>query len=233
MSRAGWSGGKLSAPKLCQSVSTSGPSAMVKPIPTNTSSSGLHGLRDEVEVSGTAGGRDLGQVEPLGLRAARAGAACSSSTRLADRAASSESRTRLMAPPTSRRPSWSRPPSLALNEESGDFLPSSSWSSARRSSSVDGSRDAGHGVGLDGVDLGAHGEGDAPRSGGGLANRFGRTGGPSLAQRLEAQHGARHGDVERLRAARHRDAHRVVDEGRARRRAARGPRCRGRGPPAP
>src|SRR5918993_342545 len=39
MSRAGWPGGKLSAPKLFQSVSTSGPSATVKPMPTKTSSS--------------------------------------------------------------------------------------------------------------------------------------------------------------------------------------------------
>ena len=37
-SRAGWSGGMLSASKLYQSVSTSGPSATVKPRPTKTSS---------------------------------------------------------------------------------------------------------------------------------------------------------------------------------------------------
>ena len=64
-------------------------------------------------------------------------AACSSSARFAASAASSASRTRLIAPPTSRRPSWSRPPSLLLKDDRGDFLPSSSWSSARSSSRVD------------------------------------------------------------------------------------------------
>ena len=39
MLRAGWAAGMLSASKLYQSVSTSGPSATVKPMPTKTSSS--------------------------------------------------------------------------------------------------------------------------------------------------------------------------------------------------
>ena len=39
MSRAGGRAGKLRAPKLCQSVSTSGPRPPVKPMPTKTSSS--------------------------------------------------------------------------------------------------------------------------------------------------------------------------------------------------
>ena len=39
MPRAGWAGGMLSASKLYQSVSASGPSATSNPIPTKTSSS--------------------------------------------------------------------------------------------------------------------------------------------------------------------------------------------------
>ena len=51
MSRAGCPGGKLSAPKLCQSVSTSGPSATVKPEPDEDVLEVLDGLGDEVEVA--------------------------------------------------------------------------------------------------------------------------------------------------------------------------------------
>ena len=38
MPRAGWAGGMLRAPKLYQSLSISGPSATLKPMPTKTSS---------------------------------------------------------------------------------------------------------------------------------------------------------------------------------------------------
>ena len=93
MLRAGWSGGMFRAAKLYQSVSTSGPSAMVKPSPTNTSSS-----RSCVWVTrwvwpraGPA--RELGEVEALGgqarcgdrRRRARPGAASSSCLDLGQR----------------------------------------------------------------------------------------------------------------------------------------------------
>ena len=51
MPRAGWAGGMLSASKLYQSVSTSGPSATSKPMPTKTSSSSSRVWRDEVQVA--------------------------------------------------------------------------------------------------------------------------------------------------------------------------------------
>ena len=56
----------LSASKLCQSVSTSGPSATWKPSPTNTSSSRSHAW---VTMCGAAAARlagELGEVEALG-----------------------------------------------------------------------------------------------------------------------------------------------------------------------
>ena len=75
MLRAGWRGGMLRASKLYQSVSTSGPSATVKPMPTNTSS-----RRSMVWVTRwrwprRGAGHHLGEVEALGLqpRPARVG----------------------------------------------------------------------------------------------------------------------------------------------------------------
>ena len=140
--------------------------------------------------------------------------------RLAASAASSASRTRLSAPPTSRRPSWSRPPSLDLNDDSGDFLPSSSWSSARSSSRVDaaairGTASASMASISERIERGCSPLRRGPRQ----SVRCGPAVAP-LAERLEAQHRAGHRDVERLGAAGHRDGELLVDGGEHRRRQA-------------
>ena len=67
MSRAGWPGGKLSAPKLFQSVSISGPSATVKPMPTKTSSSCSIAWVTRWRWPKPALDTDLGEIEPFGL----------------------------------------------------------------------------------------------------------------------------------------------------------------------
>ena len=73
MPRAGWAGGMLRASKLYQSVSTSGPSATAKPMPTKTSSSSsrVWVTRCRWPRAGGAStvlGDDLGQVEAVGLQ---------------------------------------------------------------------------------------------------------------------------------------------------------------------
>ena len=73
MSRAGWAGGMLSASKLYQSDSASGPSATVKPMPTKTSSNSARawetrcrwpraGEREDL------GGDHFGQVKAVGAQ---------------------------------------------------------------------------------------------------------------------------------------------------------------------
>ena len=84
MSRAGWSGGKFSAPKLFQSVSTSGPSATVNPMPDEHVLQVLDGLGDEVQVAGAGTGDHLGEVDPLGLEPGAAGDGLQLGAALAD-----------------------------------------------------------------------------------------------------------------------------------------------------
>ena len=57
----------LSASKLYQADSTSGPSATVNPIPTNTSSSLSAGLGDEMERAASCGSAEFGEIKPLSL----------------------------------------------------------------------------------------------------------------------------------------------------------------------
>ena len=59
----------LRASKLCQSVSTSGPSAIWKPSPTKTSSRRSHAWVTMWAWPRCGRREDLGEVEPLGLDA--------------------------------------------------------------------------------------------------------------------------------------------------------------------
>src|SRR4051794_700584 len=134
MSRAGWSGAKLSAPKLCHSSSTSGPSATVNPSPTNTSSSRSHAwvtsclwpCRRSRPRNSVRSRRSTSSVAWRAI-------APSSSLRTAA-AASTDSRAALSAWPTSRRSLGSSSPIRALNRASGDRLPSTSNSASRSAS---------------------------------------------------------------------------------------------------
>ena len=135
MSRAGWCSPKLRAVKLCQSSSTSGPSATVKPRPTNTSSSSSIDLGDEVEVAGVAVGPHLGEVEPLGRQARPAGGrrelvpALGAAPTARSRCAS------LSARPTCLRSSSSSSPSCRLMPGTAALLAEQRRVSTARSSS--------------------------------------------------------------------------------------------------
>ena len=72
MLRAGWESGMLRAWKLYQSVSTSGPSATVKPMPDEDVLEAVVGLGDEVQVPDPPPGDGLGEVEPLCIEASGA-----------------------------------------------------------------------------------------------------------------------------------------------------------------
>ncbi len=94
MPRAGWAGGMFSASKLYQSVSASGPSATVKPMPTKTSSSSARAWVTRCRCPRAGGDAhlvrdDLGQVEAVGQqRLGPLGLAASSARRAARRASS-------------------------------------------------------------------------------------------------------------------------------------------------
>ena len=171
-------------------------------------------------------GRDLGEVEPLGLRAARAARAARARARSAASAASSGvahavDRAADLAPAVVVE-------AAELRLERRQRRPLAQQLLVERAQLVEGrrGRDAGRGVGLDGVDLGAALRGMLPaQAGGSPIGSAGRRRAP-LAERLEAQHRAGHGDVERL--GRGRPSGCVTGSStsaRHRRPAGRGPRC--------
>ncbi len=135
--RAGWPSPMLRASKLCQSVSTSGPSAIWKPSPTNTSSSRSHAwvTRWAWPRRGLAG--ELGEVEPLGLDPARPARPPPSSSRRAASAAAAAAVASLSAWPAALRSSTvASEPSRVFSWARSPRLPSSWASSAATSSSV-------------------------------------------------------------------------------------------------
>ena len=133
MPRAGCAAGMLSASKLYQSVSTSGPSATVKPMPMKTSTS-----RSQVCVtkcSEPRSGRSTSSVRSSRSAATVvARSAASSSERREANAASSDSRASFNAAPATLRPSGSSPPMPFLSAVSSPFFPRRSASTARSSS---------------------------------------------------------------------------------------------------
>src|SRR5690606_30953558 len=124
ISRAGWPSGKLSAVKLCQSVSISGPSAMEKPMSEKmaviSSQTWLTGWMRPAAVGGAGSGRVTSRRSAA--RRAASASAPSSPERASTAVAISVLRP-LMAGPAVLRSSGGMLPSEASSAETDPFLP--------------------------------------------------------------------------------------------------------------
>ena len=142
ISRAGWSGGKFSASKLYHSASTSGPSAISYPMPTNTSASrsptvvtgclAPAGCRSQGRVTSTVSSTSTRWSRSASSSACRASSACRTSRRAAP--------TRW---PASALACGGSAPISALASASGDRSPAWASRAAFSSSSVRASGDGG------------------------------------------------------------------------------------------
>ena len=127
--------GMLSASKLCQSVSTSGPSAIWKPRPTKTSSSRSHACVTRWAWPRARLAGELGEVEPLGLDAGRGGGVAQLRGARGDPWATFSIASFTAWPAVRFSSTVASPPSCVLSCASAPFLPSSRLSSTVTDSS--------------------------------------------------------------------------------------------------
>ena len=240
MPRAGWAGGMLSAPKLYQSVSISGPSATSKPMPTKTSSSSSRVWDTRWRWPRAGGpahraGDELGQVEPVAAISAGTLRRSGSRSRSASMSASTVA-PGLVQPPA-RAPRGRRGRATRARGEawaSGDFLPDTAVVTARMASVVSAAAMAARASATRPSTSQRRPSGARPsapppsrlrrivvpaihvphgrhRRAAGGHGRAVATPGPALAEGLEAQHGGGHAHVERLGPPGHRDRDRLVE----------------------
>ena len=215
--------GKFRAVKLCQSSSTSGPSATVKPMPDEDVLELLDGLGDEVRWPASRSARTSVRSSRSASASGRAGP-----RRRARRARSATAaRERLAAPrsapaPTSRRSSGSARRGRCLSPLSADFLPAATLESTATSSSRrrrprrSARRRRSRCVDLvdhGGVNLAARRCRVQPVGGRHRLEPARCVADAPLARGFEAQDRAGHGHVERLGRPGHRDGDRLVDGG--------------------
>ena len=226
MLRAGCSGGMLSAVKLYQSLSTSGPSATVKPRPTNTSSSCSWVWVTRWRWPALRTGRHLGEVEALGspMRSLRGQGRRSSARRCARASATARGRLvqRLRRPPCGVV-GIERAEAGCFSAERPTALPSV-WSTDRGRSRVDGppmlARRLGSGRGARCACRSGREPCSISRDHPGESTSRRRLAAPTTRAIHEARRwratskqrtAPRHGHVQRLGPARHRDRDHLVD----------------------